>query len=246
MSIPKSRHGGAYIMVLAATMLMLLMVVLALSVTTLSRRTTARYSYYMGLYDLAVSGNGQALFLLRQIVSDDDIYLNAWNRMLNSPDIPISLVNEAVGFSMDGPTAERFGQIFHEEMRRAIGGAFARVRVGEYRLIWGLDATIEFDEITISDSYTAFTHLFIRSDHFLVTTRIHRYINDEPSHYTLVEAAINWDTAGYREIGLDANTIASLMSQGAISSYMPVTAENMILFLDEFMFTMVESLRVAR
>ena len=247
MPIPKSRHGGAYIMVLASTMLMLLIVVLALSVTALSRRVTAHYSYYIGLYDLAVSGNEQALFLLSQIASNDDIYINAWNRMLNSPDIPITLVHEAVGFSMDGPTAERFGQIFHEEIRAALGGVFARAGINGYRLVWGLDAAIEFDEITISDSYGATTNLLPGSNRFSVSTSIHRYIDDNThSHAALVEAAIIWAATGYREIGLNANTIASLVYQGAISPYISVTEENMILFLDEFTFTMVESLRVAR
>jgi len=53
-------------MVMIATMAMLMLISAALLLTVSSIETTARYSHFMGLYDLAIAGNEQALFLLQQ------------------------------------------------------------------------------------------------------------------------------------------------------------------------------------
>jgi len=77
----KSRKGNAYIMVMIATMAMLTLISVVLLVTVSSRDTTARYSNFMGLYDLAIAGNEQVLFLLQQgILQEGDlIYPRDWN-----------------------------------------------------------------------------------------------------------------------------------------------------------------------
>ena len=62
----KSRKGNAYIIVIIAAMVMLFLVSVVFSITANSRRATARYAHFTGLYDLAVAGNQQALVLLQQ------------------------------------------------------------------------------------------------------------------------------------------------------------------------------------
>jgi len=77
----KSRKGNAYIMVMVATMAMLMLISVVLLVTVSSRQTTARYANFTGLYDLAIAGNEQALFLLQQgtLQASDLPYRRDWS-----------------------------------------------------------------------------------------------------------------------------------------------------------------------
>jgi len=232
-------------MVLATTMLMLLLVVLVLSITTVSRRVTARYSYYVGLYDLAVSGNEKALFLLREASYADDVYFAAWARIQNQGVANIALYYDGAGLRMSDHTKQQFEMAFFEELQVRIGETFTHVPTRGYMLNWQLNAMIDINGAEITDTYSATTSLSFAGTQFNVSTRIHRYIDNIAGHYTLVEAAIIWDTTGYREISLDAYTINGLVQQGVISHIVPGVGENMVLFLDEFAFAMVQSLRIA-
>ena len=53
-------------MVLTVSMLVLTLVLTVLTISITSRRVSARYAYFYGLYDLAVAGNEQAYFFIRQ------------------------------------------------------------------------------------------------------------------------------------------------------------------------------------
>jgi len=72
-----NRRGSAYVFVLVAVLMMMMLVSVALAVTVASRRTTAYYSDFASLYDLAVAGNEQVLFFLREA-----FYPGAENPML--------------------------------------------------------------------------------------------------------------------------------------------------------------------
>ena len=67
----KKTHGGAYIMVLVATMAMFLLIYAALAVTARSRETTARHEHFANLYDLAVAGNEHVLRELNQYLAEN-------------------------------------------------------------------------------------------------------------------------------------------------------------------------------
>jgi len=211
---PKSNRGGAYIMVLAASMIMFLLVVLALSITTLSRRITAQHSHYVGVYDLGASGNQQALFLLRQAANCEELNTRVLNQMLGA--------NEPL-------TGESFKENLHAEVIATLGSNFTRIHAGEYRLSWDFNTTIGFEDVMIYDSFGAITILRPSNNDFFVETRIHKYIEGTRSHYATMQASIIWDVVGYREIQLDGHNIYE---------------ENMIIFLDEFTLTMIESLRI--
>ena len=65
MSSVGNRRGSAYIFVLVAMLLVSMLAGVALTVTISSRRITARYVDFSGLYNLAVGANEQALFTIR-------------------------------------------------------------------------------------------------------------------------------------------------------------------------------------
>jgi hypothetical protein len=59
-----NRRGSAYIFVLAAALLIVLLVTAALTVSIVSRRVTSYYPDFFSLYDLAATGNEQAFLYL--------------------------------------------------------------------------------------------------------------------------------------------------------------------------------------
>ncbi|MCL2361935.1 MAG: hypothetical protein FWC73_09005 [Defluviitaleaceae bacterium] len=247
-NIPKSRRGGAYLMVLTATMLMLILVAIALTVTAVSRRLTSFYAYNAGLYDLAVSGNEQVLFLLRQELDSrsDAAKLRAL----------IQIVGEGtIIFFDDGfRLAESYGPAFRtafineamQELNSIIGNIIPHTVQQETHtwrfLPWDLDLAVETEYSDMRSLYRART-IFrpSASDRFLVRTNIRKIVDDVAGFPTEVEASIIWSNTGYREIALDAYTIFILESIGVY--FVGVPAPGSILFLDEFTLTMVESWR---
>jgi len=241
MPTPKNHRGNAYITVLISTMLIIMLATIALSVTAVSRRLTARYSDYIGLYDLAVAGNEQALFLLLQTLNTEreSITNHAWQQLQTWEQL--TLTYQDGNLHLDPPSQNEFRRIFIQEamttIRAGMGINFSR-HLFMYQLIWGLDATINTYDRNILDSYRAVTTICAAATHFHLDTVIHRQIETEPSINTIVEATINWTSAGQREITLDAYTINNLAPN------LPNNEQNMILFLDEFTLEMVESLRL--
>ena len=251
MPISKSRSGGAYITVITVTMLILLLAALVLSVTAVSRRLSARYSDYIGLFDLAVAGNEQVFFLLHQTFEsqEEDIISRAWQRVKD---------DNIVGFEyrdgelhLDSFLRTQFRGVFVEEamsgLVAVLGDMLSRAYFGsspEYRLYWGLDTTISADEFAITDSYRAVTTLYAATNRFYMDTVIRRYIGNYPGFRTIVQSSIIWTDIGYKEIILDAYTIYALESDGAVFPVIPNNGEKLILFLDGFTPSMVESLRL--
>ena len=262
MPAPKTRRGSAYITVLTVTMLIVMLAAVVLSVTAVSRRLSALYTRYVGLFDLAVAGNDQALFLLHQAhyLQRDDIHERALHRAIVEDTIVFEYYNG--GLRLQAPQNNRhnpsysngqFKRIFNEEavagLRPLLASMFSFIGINNYQRSWGIDATIatdDFDDFAITDSYRATTTLsacLVSLDRFNLNTRIHRYIGDNPGPSITVYASIVWTAVGRREIILDAYTILLLISRGVEFPIPPITGVNLILFLDEFAPTMVESLR---
>jgi len=65
-NVTKSQQGSAYLMVLFVSLLLFVMVSLVLAITAVSRRTTARYDNFVGLFDLGVASMEQVLLVLWQ------------------------------------------------------------------------------------------------------------------------------------------------------------------------------------
>jgi len=246
MPISKTRRGGAYISVLAATMLIIMLAAIVLSVTAVSRRLTARYSDTIGLFDLAVAGNEQAFFLLRQPIDShkEEISYNAWARVVDDPLLGFTYYYGSL--LLDEPTSIIYRQFFIEEAQKllsvALGNNFTRVHF-DYHLAWGLDTAIDAGEHVIHALYQAET-IVSPGNAFNVTTTTRRNIGDYLSIPIAVQASIIWTASERRAIVLDAHTILTLESNGAIFPFLPGPGENLILFLDEFTLAMVESLRI--
>jgi len=67
MTALRNRRGNAYLFVIIAVLMMTLLAGVALALTASSRRASMDYIEFAGLYDLAVAGNEQALFDLRDL-----------------------------------------------------------------------------------------------------------------------------------------------------------------------------------
>jgi len=257
MRAPKSRSGGAYITVLTVTLLIIMLVAIAISITSVSRRISARYSDYVGLFDLAVAGNDHALFLLRQAHGPqrEEVHNRAWQRAVNEG--VVVFVYENGGLRLHDPSQNthgpgpdsrgQFRRIFNEEavveLRPLMSGMFTFVSFNSYRRSWGIDATISAGDYEITDSYRAVTSISAETGRFSLDTVIHRYTGVSPGVPVTVNASIIWTAVGHGEIVLDAYTIAALILAGVDFPIMPTNGENLILFLDEFAPTMVESAR---
>jgi len=238
-------------MVLTITMLIFMLVAIVLSVTTVSRRLTARYSYYIGLYDLAVSGNEQALFLLLQSLEaqKDAIIYRSWEQVIEEE--LVGFVYYEGGLRLDSDASGYFRQFFiaeaMNELNAAWDGMFPHVRLKHRQIrgfVWNLNASIGTDVLTTEDSYRAITALTPAAANFTVRTRIYRYTGGYPGIPATVRASIIWSDSGYSVIVLDAYTIDALESDGVVFPVAPILGENLILFLDEFTLSMVESLRI--
>ena len=272
MHIPKTRRGGAYIMVITAIMLILLLVTVALGVTTASRRITARYAYTVGLYDLAVSGNEQALIFLRQRFDDyyrESVNSRAWEQIVHGG--PVGFVLSDEGLRLDENTAARFKQFFVADAMSYfdsfIRNTFSQVEVRRFRPLriyfynrwrdWTFNTTVdirdqEHEIISVYNVSTFFRPALtaadrpaLRPDNDRIYTRttINKIINNaSASHTAIVSASIIWRASGHREITLDAYTIDTLEAHGAIFPTPPLS--EMIIILDDFALTMVESLRL--
>jgi len=252
MPAPKSRKGSAYISILAATMLIIMLAAVILSITAVSRRLTAHYSDYIGLYDLAVAGNEQALFLLIQSLdaNRNDISYRAWQQL--KTDEYIAFIPTDGGLKLDTYLRGEFGRIFIEKAMNALRDTmhenFNR-HLFMYQLEWGIDTIIDTSTRTIMDSYSAVTTLYACETcfRFHIDTGIRRYTGDDPGTQAIVEATINWRHAGLQEMVLDAYTMFILKSAGTYFpdfSNPPAYGENLILFLDGFTLQMLESLRI--
>jgi len=261
--VPKSKHGGAYLMVLTATMLMLILVAIVLAVTAVSRRLTAFYSYNYGLYDLAVSGNEQALFLLEQ----------EWESRINAAKLRAltQIVGEGTEISYNGGfrISPSYKAIFQtafingamHDLQGIMNGIFPSDEIAFSWIVprgqpprtenhtwsihnWDMSLSIETIEREINNFYRARTTLrpYGANDRFQIRTNIRRYTDGTHGVPVEVEATIIWRRTGYREVVLDAHTIFMLELIGVVfTPFEP--APGSIIFLDEFALTMVESWR---
>ena len=248
---PKSHRGSAYLMVLSITMLVIMMVSITMSVTMISRRVSVLYSDNVGLYDLAVSGNEQALLLLHQHIATQQQTISeyAWARIFNEALLGgfIGFIEQDGALRFDDFTNNKFKEIYIEaamaHLNTSLGGIFARDGAN-YRLNWGINASINTNERILIDSYQAITTLRPTGNNFTVTTVIHKQVYETTSYPASVRASLIWTADGYREMVLDAYTIELLEAAMAIFPNVSIYGANMVLILDEFTFAMVESLRV--
>jgi len=230
----KSRRGSSYIMVLVATMFILMLAAIALMVTAVSRRTTAHYNYHVGLFDLAVSGNEQALFLINREWEAHriDIYRQAI--------IQLAAIEGALYLDQNTiNVVAAYRQVLHETMTRVVFDALH----GQAEISWNLHATLTADERIVVDDYRANTSIMAGADRLTLRTVVRRYENNIPGTPTTVEAFVEWLETGVYEMVLCAY-IADIMA-AHIDTLLFEPAAGMTIILDEFTPTMIESMRIA-
>jgi len=188
----KRRGGNAYIMVMIAVMAIMMLVAVVLTITTSARRTTMRYIDHAGLYDLAVAGNEQALFLLRQGVATNRAQLNAAVRARLLADIEANLVYYNRRFYI---ASEPLAQFFVEETTPyALQNLqkYFTVFGLEYRRVWDMEVHFTVGGDIFTDRYHGVTTVSRVAGDFFVTSRLAKYIESARGHPVQVDARIIW------------------------------------------------------
>jgi len=257
-------------MVLTAVMIMLVMVTVALTITAVSRRITERYSYFIGLYDLAVSGNEKALFLLQQEWENHSEAAAARALIRVVVENPFSFYFTGEVFHLTAAARDRFHLFFIQEAFAGMYSAMSIVfpsstnlecpyilplrpqnytrrmqwRIRTWRIFdWHLNIEIEAEERTIIDFYRAYVTMRIseENDRVIVRTDVRKCADNVPGFPAQVSASLIWMPSGYKELVLNAHTINAFMLEDVLIPIRPTPGS--IIILDEFTLTMIESLR---
>jgi len=178
------QSGSAHIMVIMIATIVLLLISALLLVTISSRRATERYVNFSGLYDLAVAGNEQALFLLQQGVDAErnQITTSVIELVLENAELNLIYSNRQFLFANNS-----FWTFFTQE-----ANYFAFQNAGGSR---NWETRIDFfadDGRHFIDRYQATTTVTRLGNLFNVSTVISKYIDDEPGHPARVDARIIW------------------------------------------------------
>ena len=187
-------------MVLTTAMLLLTLVLAVLSVTINSRRITARYEYFFGLYDLAVAGNEQAYYTILQALALHSNYAHnrAQARAVQSiHENPARLITDGDRYILYPP--DYYLRLFIQEitphLRQEIRRYFPPHQL-EYRRFWGI--TLDFGiaansgNLEIQDTYQATTTITPEGGAFVITTRIYKYIGEDPGRVAVVQSRLRW------------------------------------------------------
>jgi hypothetical protein len=211
-------------MVVVASLMVLTLVLTVLTVTAASRRITARYGYFYGMYDLAVAGNENALFVIKRGLERhrEAAHEAAQARILYgiflAPEEYLYICGES-GRNYIYPRGRYFEYFLEEVM------PFLREEIGEYfPHVWGLN--LEIDGV-LSDNFQAATTVSFREENnFLVETAIHKNNDGVLTHTVRVQARIVWQPTTGGEF------------------FCPIVLEIVINFLDYYTPKMVELWRL--
>lgn len=113
---PAANSAYMFVIVLSLSLFMIIFSVIALTAT--SRRTSAQYIHFAGLYNLAMASCERVLFLLPQ---DNDALTEQVRERLRTEGVEPRLVYIDGNLSLEG----RFLQLFREEKNRAISAYLA-------------------------------------------------------------------------------------------------------------------------
>jgi len=193
-SVNKQHKGVAYIMVIIAAMAMLMLSATVLLITASSRTITSRYDHFLGLFDLAVAGNEQALHLLNHGVNAnrETIKNNITQQVLDNTE------DSVVFYNREFYTAHA---ILINEAK-----PFALASLQQYFSVMGLhlgrrwEFSVIFSSLTglnIEDRYQAATTIASNSVGFTVSTEISKFGENGFSNPATVEANIVWNLSGF-------------------------------------------------
>ena len=162
-----NNRGNAYLMVLIISMLILMTVSIALTITITSRRVTARYSYFAGLYDIAVAGKEEVLFVLRRGVQRHQYSL--------LPQVSAHNTEESSAF-----LTAQLDTYFTPTLN-------AHQHNWEVTILFTLE-----NGITILDRFQGSTTIRRGGQEFFLHTIVYKYTNNIRGYPTEAEATIIW------------------------------------------------------
>jgi len=179
------QSGSAHIMVIMVATIVLLLVSALLLVSISGRRATERYINFASLYDLAIAGNEQALFMLQQGVdaNRNQITASTIALLLENAELNLTYSNRQFSF-----TNNIFWTLFTQE-----ANYFAFQNAGGSRT-W--NTHIDFftdDGRHFSDRYQAETTVTRQADSFHVSTVISKHTDNQPGYPARVDARIIWN-----------------------------------------------------
>ena len=155
--------GNAYIMVTIAAMAIFMLIGILLVVTITSRQVTTRQTYYLGLYNLGVNGNEQALFFMETALDNHRYEILAQITPTDDCETNLALFASAAT-------------------------PFILEDINQH-MTWSITAS--FDN-GIASTYTATTIVNTSPRGFMVETRVNTYIDGVPTHPAGVLAQIIW------------------------------------------------------
>jgi len=193
-SVNKQHKGVAYIMVIIAAMAMLMLSATVLLITASSRTVTSRYDHFLGLFDLAVAGNEQALYLLNRGVNT--------NRAVIENNITQQILDNTEG------SVIFYNREFYVANAVAVNEArpFALTSLQPYFLPMGLNLgrswefSVHFSSLNglnIEDRYQAVTTVSTHAGGFGVSTEISKFGENGFDNPATVEANIVWNISNY-------------------------------------------------
>lgn len=200
--------------VLVVTLLVFMAAAVTLAVTINSRRVSARYTYYNGLYDMAVAGNERVLLMIRSELADkeDEIDERVRQRIALS-DLTQHLVYRNrqfhLGFPEDGYYAAWYKTCVNEIITEFLTDTFTPIR-GEYKLAYGINLALtepESESVPFAETYQIDTTVTTHGGGYTVITLATKSTNGETAYRTQVEAELEWPTAApHEEIYLPSYT----------------------------------------
>ncbi|MCL2216764.1 MAG: hypothetical protein FWB91_07055 [Defluviitaleaceae bacterium] len=223
----KSSRGGAYIMTLTVAMLLIALVLSVLTITVNSRRITARYGYFFGLYDLAIAGNEQAFFRMQQSLQN---YSIAAHSRAQSRTLTLIQQNPNAHLARHDSRYYLYPPDFYMELFIAEIMPDLRRELHLHRHSWGLelDFNIHGSPDNIQDRFQAVTTIENNGGGFYIRTRIYRLegVRPRPGSVAVVQSQVRWRLPSARnEEFLDGQILINC--------------------LDYYVFEMVELFRVA-
>jgi len=169
--INKSKRGNAYIMVMIISLVMLTMVSSAMFISVRSRDITARYEYFINLYDLAVAGNNFALTFLN-----------------NQLEYIILTSEESI-------THEFFAQTIIPMLYDALTRDFGTAHSFEELVVFSF---LPARGVDVQDSYTISTQVNTLDSSFTVTTTSRKITTSPNIPHAIIQSKIVFNLDLYR------------------------------------------------
>lgn len=215
-----NHKGSAYAYIFIVTMLLSTVIAVTLAVTAASRRVTAQYPYYAGLYDLAVAGNEQALRVLRTEIESQRSAIQARvYEQIAQTDMRSHLVYQNKTFYMAFPKNKYYAALYsryaNETAVQYLADTCTRTGV-QYKTTSSVTVSLYEPDVQampgspktpfVTEVYQLTTLYTPHSGGFTVSTSVSKSTDGQDSFPCTVEAELIWPDLPHEEIFVPAYT----------------------------------------